>query len=112
MDIGLLIDANLAGAQLTQVDIGSLVNDSQDLSSLGFMAQEVSRVILQRAKRVGRLSVDQIMYIFELEQQNKTHIDRVLEKLRGCNKLVLLDMDGTITQERYVVELAKKVGCL
>ncbi len=112
VDIGLLIDANLAGAQLTQVDIGSLVNDSQDLSSLGFMAQEVSRVILQRAKRAGRLSVDQIMSIFELEQQNKTHIDRVLEKLRGCNKLVLLDMDGTITQERYVVELAKKVGCL
>ena len=112
VDIGLLIDAHLVGAQLAQVDIGSLVNDSQDLSSLGFMAQEVSHVILQRAKRVGRLSVDQIMSILELEQQNKTHIDRVLEKLRDCNKLVLLDMDGTITQERYVVELAKKVGCL
>ena len=74
------------------------------------MAQEVSRVILDRAKQVGRLSVDQIMSIFELERQNQTHIDRVLEKLQGCSKLILLDMDGTITNERFVVELAKNTG--
>ena len=110
VDIGLLIDADIAGAQLDQVDIGSLVNDSQALSSLGVMAQEVSRVILDRAKQTGRLSVDQIMSIFELERQNQTHIDRVLDKLQGCTKLVLLDMDGTIITERFVVELAKSTG--
>ena len=112
VDIGLLIDADIAGAQLAQVDIGGLEHDSQTLHSLGFMAQEVSRVILERAKAQGRLSIDQIMSIFELQRQNQTHIDRVLEKLSGCNKLVLLDMDGTITQERFVIELAKKVGCM
>ena len=110
VDIGLLIDADLAGAQLTQVDIGGLEHDSQSLHSLSAMAQEVSRVILDRAKQVGRLSVDQIMSIFELERQNQTHIDRVLEKLQGCSKLILLDMDGTITNERFVVELAKNTG--
>lgn len=110
VDIGLLIDAHLAGAQLTQVQIGSIEHDSQSLHGLSLMAQEISRVILERAKSVGRLSVDQIMSIFELERQNQTDIDRVLTKLEGCTKLVLLDMDGTITTERFVSELAKATG--
>ena len=110
VDIGLLIDAHLAGAGLVQVDVGSLEHDSQSLPSLGRMAQEVSRVILERAKSVGRLSVDQVMSIFEMERQNQTDIDIVLTKLEGCDKLVLLDMDGTITMSRFVVELAKATG--
>ena len=110
VDIGLLIDADLAGAQLAQVDIGGLEHDSQSLRSLSAMAHEVSRVILERAKLAGRLSIDQIMSIFELERQNQTHIDRVLEKIQDSHKLVLLDMDGTLTQERFVIELAKKTG--
>ena len=110
VDIGLLIDAHLAGAHLAQVDVGALEHDSQSLLSLGRMAQEVSRVILERAKSVGRLSVDQVMSIFEMERQNQTDIDIVLSKVEGCTKLVLLDMDGTITMSRFVVELAKATG--
>ena len=110
VDIGLLIDAHLAGAHLAQVDVGSLEHDSQSLPSLGRMAQEVSRVILERVKSIGRLSVDQVMSIFEMERQNQTDIDIVLTKLEGCTKLLLLDMDGTITMSRFVVELAKAAG--
>ena len=110
VDIGLLIDAHLSGAHLMQVQIGSLEHDSQSLQGLSLMAQEISRVILERAKSVGRLSADQIMSIFELEYQNQTDIVRVLNKLEGCTKLVLLDMDGTITTERFVSELAKATG--
>ena len=110
VDIGLLIDAHLAGAKIAQVEVGALEHDSQSLQGLSLMAQEVSRVILERAKSTGRLTVDQIMSVFELERQNQTDIDRVLTKLEDCTKLVLLDMDGTVTMSRFVVELANATG--
>ncbi len=50
VDVGLLIDAFLFGADLDEVDIGSLEHESQPLQDLSFMANEVSRVILNRAK--------------------------------------------------------------
>ncbi len=110
VDIGLLIDVHMKNARVTQVDIGALDHESQSLQSLGLMAQEVSRVILDRAKHAGRLTVEHILAVFEIERQNQTDIDSVLVKLRDARKLVLLDMDGTITCERFAVELARATG--
>ena len=56
VDIGLLIDAHRAGARLAEVDIGRLENDSQPLPDLAVMANEVSRVIYQRARQVSSAS--------------------------------------------------------
>lgn len=110
VDVGLLIDAHMKNARITEVDIGSLDHESQSLQSLGLMAQEVSRVILDRAKHAGRLTVEHILAVFEIERQNQTDIDSVLGKLRDARKLVLLDMDSTITNDRFVVELARATG--
>lgn len=110
VDVGLLIDAHRAGARLAEVDIGSLEHDSQSLHALGLMAQEVGRVIFDRAKQAGRLTVDQILSIYELERQNQADIDHILLKLRSCDKIALLCMDGVVSTSSYVHELAIATG--
>lgn len=110
VDIGLLIDAHRAGARLAEVDVGQLENDSQPLLDLAVMANEVSRVIYQRARAAGRLHVDQIAAMFETQRVAAASIDHVLTRRRGRTRLVLLDMDGTLTRGRYVVQMAEAAG--
>lgn len=107
VDVGLLIDAYRAGATIAEVEIGSLNHESQSLPALGVMAQEVSRTIFERAKEAGRLSVDQVLSIYENERDNRGDIDVVQERLRGTNKLVLLCMSGVVTKRSYFELLAK-----
>jgi phosphoserine phosphatase len=107
VDVGLLIDAHQAGARLAEVDIGRVENDSQPLQDLAAMANEVSRVIFHRARAAGRLHVEQISAMYESQRQAAASIDSVLTRRRGRTRLLLLDMDGTITAERYVVQLAR-----
>lgn len=97
VDVGLLIDTHRAGARLLQVEIGALEHESQSLKNLSLMAQEVGRVIFDRAKQAGRLTVEQILSVYEIERQNQADIDCVLDKLRGRDKLVLFTIDGALT---------------
>jgi phosphoserine phosphatase len=110
VDVGLLIDAHRAGARLAEVDIGRLENDSQPLLDLAVMANEVSRVIYHRARAAGRLHVEQIAAMHETQRQAAASIDYVLTRRRGRRRLLLLDMDGTVTSERYVVQMARAAG--
>lgn len=110
VDVGLLIDAHRAGARLAEVDIGRLEHDSQPLIDLAVMANEVSRVIYARARAAGRLHVEQIAAMYETQRQAAASIDYVLTRRRGRHKLLLLDMDGTLTTERYVVQMARAAG--
>lgn len=110
VDAGLLIDACLAGAKLAEVDIGSLEHDSQPLLDLTFMANEVSRVIFNRARLAGRLHVEQVIAMYESQRQVTASIDYVLSLRKGRRCLLLLDMDGTITPSRFAVELARNTG--
>jgi len=110
VDIGLLIDAQSAGARLAEVDIGSLEHDSQPLLDLAVMANEVSRVIYQRAKVAGRLHVEQIAAMHESQRQAAAALDYILTRRRSRTRLLLLDMDGTITPDRFVVQLARATG--
>lgn len=107
VDIGLLIDAQRAGARVVEVDIGSLEHDSQPLLDLTAMANEVSRVIFSRARACGRLHVEQITAMYEAQRLAAASLDYVLTRRRGRTRMLLLDMDGTITEDRYVVELAR-----
>jgi glucosyl-3-phosphoglycerate synthase len=107
VDVGLLIDAHRAGARLVEVDIGSLEHDSQPLLDLTAMANEVSRVIYARAREAGRLHVEQIAAMFETQRQATASFEYMLLRRRGRTGLVLLDMDGTLTPQRYVCELAR-----
>ena len=69
VDVGLLLVAHLLGAKLVEVDIGSLEHDSQPLHDLTLMANEVGRVIFARAKTAGRLHVEQVAAMYELQRQ-------------------------------------------
>ena len=110
VDIGLLIDAHRAGARLAEVDIGSLAHDSQPLLDLTAMANEVSRVIYSRARTAGRLHVEQISAMYETQRQATASIDYILSRRRARTRLLLLDMDGTITAGCYALELARASG--
>lgn len=110
VDVGLLLDAHLAGAKLAEVEIGSLEHDSQPLHDLTLMANEVGRVIFSRARAAGRLHVEQVAAMYESQRQAAAGIDYVLTRRKARQRLLLLDMDGTITPSRYVVELARATG--
>jgi phosphoserine phosphatase len=110
VDIGLLVDAHRAGARLAEVDIGSLEHDSQPLHDLTVMANEVSRVIYTRARVAGRLHAEQIAAMFETQRQAAAALEYILTRRRGRQRLLLLDMDGTLTTTRFALELARATG--
>ncbi|MBL8522028.1 MAG: glycosyltransferase [Betaproteobacteria bacterium] len=110
VDVGLFIDAFLAGARLAEVDIGALEHESQTLADLTHMANEVGRVIFERARAAGRMHVDQVAAMYEMQRQAAADIDSILQRRRGRRGLLLLDMDGTVTPSRFAVELARATG--
>jgi HAD superfamily phosphoserine phosphatase-like hydrolase len=106
VDIGLLIDAAAARARIEEVDIGPLKHDSQPLTALGEMATQVARTILERAAGWGRLRVSYIREAKERDRLRRTDFRQALNMLRGAEKLALFDMDGTLLNGRFVIELA------
>jgi glucosyl-3-phosphoglycerate synthase len=110
VDIGLVIDAQRAGARLVEVDIGRLEHDSQPLHDLAAMAIEISHVIHARAKAAGRLNVDQITRVQEAQRQAAADIEQVLARRRGRRKLLLLGMDGGVLLQPFAQALAQATG--
>ncbi len=110
VDIGLMLDSHRMGARLAEIDIGSLEHDSQSLLDLTLMANEVARVIYSRARAMGRLNVEQIVAMYETQRQASAELDYVLTKRRQRHRVLLLDMDGTVTPSRFVVEMARFSG--
>jgi HAD superfamily phosphoserine phosphatase-like hydrolase len=108
VDIGLLIDAAAAGAVLAQVDIGHIEHDSQPLEALGDMAEQVVRTLLHRAACYGRLNTSHLCEVAEIDRRARTDLALVLRKVGATQRLALFDMDGTLLQGRYVVELAER----
>jgi len=110
VDIGLLLDAWRANAKLAEVDIGHLAHDSQPLLDLTSMANEISRVIYSRARASGRLHVEQITAMYESQRQATASWDYAITRQKKRQKLLLLDMDGTVTTSRFVTLLAQATG--
>jgi glucosyl-3-phosphoglycerate synthase len=110
VDIGLLIDAWRMQAKLAEVDIGHLEHDSQPLLDLTSMANEVSRVIYSRARESGRLHVEQITAMYESQRQATASFDYAITRQKNRTKLLLLDMDGTVTTSRFATLLAQATG--
>jgi len=110
VDVGLLIDAHAAGAILAQVDVGHIEHESQSLEALGAMAVDVTRTILARAARHGRLGVSQIQAVDEVERHQSADLPRILGRLGRPDRLAIFDMDGTLLKGRFVVSLARAAG--
>jgi glucosyl-3-phosphoglycerate synthase len=109
VDIGLLIDAAAHQARIVEVDIGRLEHDSQTLDALSHMAVEVARTIVERAAEWGRLRVDFVRETRERERrQRATSLGSLVSVVSGAEKLALFDMDGTLLDGRFVVELARR----
>lgn len=110
VDVGLLLDVKMSGASIEQVDIGHIEHDSQTLEALGDMARQVVRVILDRAGRYGRLDLQQIREVAEIERQSQAELSELLHA-KGCPaRLALFDMDGTLLKGRFVVHLAQRTN--
>ncbi|MCL5734466.1 MAG: glycosyltransferase, partial [Actinobacteria bacterium] len=110
VDAGLLIDATMKGARIQEVDIGKIDHASQPLEDLGSMAKQVTRVIIDRAWRHGRLSINQIR---EIEEVERIAAARVLSPTLGVGngcQFALLDMDGVLVEGRFISTLADQVG--
>jgi len=108
VDLALLIDAHFAGARIAEVDIGHLEHDSQPLEALAEMAKQVVRALLHRAEKHGRLTIEQIQEVEEVERQANAEFDLALGRMGRVEKLALFDMDGTLLRDRSVVALATR----
>lgn len=112
VDVGLLIDAAAARARIVEVDVGEVKHDSQSLEALGEMATQVARTILERAGEWGRLRVSQVRAAKERDRVHRADFRHALRMLRGAEKIALFDMDGTLINGRFVLELACRSGRL
>lgn len=110
VDIGLLIDAVAKGARAVEIDIGRIDHESHSLETLGEMAIQVSRVILDRAWRYDRLSINQVLEMQETERRARAELLPLGRSGLAGQRYALFDMDGVLLDGRFVVELAERVG--
>ncbi len=110
VDVALLLDAAAMGANIVQVDIGHIKHDSQTLEQLGDMAKQVVRVILDRAAKYGRLDMQQVREVEEVERRSQAEMSLIFQRLGQPERLALFDMDGTLLKGRFVVNLAQRTG--
>lgn len=67
VDVGIVIDADVLGISITEVDIGAIEHDMSSLSDLNLMANEVVRTIIDRANKYGRvIMIDDIGYYIRM----------------------------------------------
>ena len=57
VDVGIVIDADVLGISIMEVDIGAIDHDMSPLSELNLMANEVVRTIIGRANKYGRVTM-------------------------------------------------------
>jgi glucosyl-3-phosphoglycerate synthase len=112
VDVGLLLDVAVTGARVAQVDIGHLQHDHRPIDVLGDMAVQVVRVILGRAARYGRLDLQQVREVEEIERRSRAELSVILQGLGQPERLALFDMDGTLLDGRFVVALADRTNKL
>jgi glucosyl-3-phosphoglycerate synthase len=109
-DIGLLIDAWACGARIAEVEIGRIEHDSQPLDRLGEMAEQVVRTVFERATTYERFCPGQVREVREVKRRTQAEMEVVLGKVGQPDRIALIDMDGTLLQGRFVVELAHRLG--
>ena len=67
VDVGIVIDADVLGISITEVDIGAIEHDMSSLADLNLMANEVVRTIMSRANKYGRVTmIDDIGYYIRM----------------------------------------------
>jgi HAD superfamily phosphoserine phosphatase-like hydrolase len=108
VDIGLLLDVAALGAVVAEVDIGHVEHVSRPLEGLADMAGQVTRTLLARAARHGRLKIDQVREAEDAECKTQSDFPAVVRNLGAIHRVALFDMDGTLLQGRYISALARR----
>lgn len=57
VDVGIVLDADVQGISIKEVDIGEIKHDLSPLKDLNLMANEVVRTIINRATEYGRVTI-------------------------------------------------------
>lgn len=110
VDVGILIDAHRSGARIEQVDIGTIEHESQSLAALADMAVEVNRVILDRAAAAGRVTIDHLQAMFEVQRQERASFERTAQRLRPGSHIVLIDLDTVVFGGNLHIKIAEGLG--
>ena len=67
VDVGIVIDADVLGISIMEIDIGAIEHDMSPLADLHLMANEVVRTIMNRANKYGRVTmIDDIGYFIRM----------------------------------------------
>jgi phosphoserine phosphatase SerB len=109
VDVGILIDMYLMRLRITEVNIGYIENKSKPWEALGKMSREVSKAIIVKAQRLIENPVDE-EEISTLEYIHGEMNEVLEEQLSAFRKMVLLDMDNTILQGRFIDTIARRYG--
>jgi glucosyl-3-phosphoglycerate synthase len=103
VDIGIFIDMHTSGARIKEVNIGYIENRMQSWEQLAKMSREVSRSILQRAKKIEPESKETLENIDMIRSQMDYAIR---ESLVGRHKMIIFDMDNTLLEGSFITTAA------
>lgn len=110
VDLAMLIDAHFAGARLAEVTINAPRDDRQPLAQLDELATEVVRTIMHRAALYGRLSIGQVQTVDDADRRAKAELSAMLHRIKGCDRVVLIDMDTELVAQDALRLVADRVG--
>jgi phosphoserine phosphatase SerB len=110
VDIGILIDMYLMQARICEVNIGYIENKSKPWNALGKMSMEVASAIISKSMQYHKEKVSN--YTVEKVQAITNGIGSFFSGNTSTKnkKMVLLDMDDTILQGRFINFCAEKFG--
>lgn len=108
VDVSILIDLFSKGVRIKQVNIGHLENKSQPLNQIGKMSKEVSATILKKAIDYKRsLNLDDLSDFSRITEQLSYSVKTSIQHLQ---KMLILDMDDTLLQGRFIQKAAEHFG--
>ncbi|MBS4027132.1 MAG: HAD-IB family phosphatase [Ignavibacteriales bacterium] len=107
VDIGILIDMELLGARMVEVNIGKIVHKMKQWQELGRMSREVAKAILKRATNKSLVNLDTLETINVIRDQMEFAIKETLKTLK---KMVVFDLDNTILTGRFIEKASTSFG--
>ena len=114
VDVGIVIDADVLGISIMEVDIGAIQHDMSSLSDLNMMANEVVRTIISRANKYGRvIMIDDIGYFIRMSIVGLTFVILGLFTIFFVKQTplavgVLISVAGLIIAVYYIIKVIIK----
>ena len=114
VDVGIVIDADVLGISIMEVDIGAIEHDMSSLSDLNLMANEVVRTIISRANKYGRvIMIDDIGYFIRMSIVGLSFVILGLFTIFFVKQVplaigVLISVVGLVVSVYYIIKVIVK----